>query len=514
MIKLVKYIALGAMALGAASCNDFFELKPQNEMVLDEFWQSEDDVLSVVGSCYRQMQEPGFMERLLVWGEFRSDNVILGNGDGGDLTNISNLNLLPSNGYASWGDFYTVINLCNTVIYYAPQAYEIDPNFALGQLNGYIAEAKGLRAFCYFTLVRAFRDIPFTTEPVIDDLVEFQLPQSDPDEIVNFLIEDLKEVEPQATSSWSQVSYTKGRITQNAIRCLIADMCLWMGRYQEAAEYCDRVLNDSKAELTLVPSLDYNRSVFVDGNSTESIFELQFNRNIIPNYVVCEFYGTSGGRGATQRMVAYDFTTTELFSTTDQRLYDFFWTATNGVFPIKKFIAYRKNNETLNIRESDYTNLGDNAGNTNWIIYRLADVYMMKAEALTEQGILPEALALVNTVYQRANPEDTEGLSQSYSLSQESMRQLVLDERQREFMFEGKRYYDLLRLIKHDSSKLSTVLSQYLRPKYITLDQATINSKLKDIDALYMPIKDSELKANHLLKQNPFYETSSDIGIN
>ena len=151
---------------------------------------------------------------------------------------------------------------------------------------------------------------------------------------------------------------------------------------------------------------------------------------------------------------------------------------------------------------------------TNWILYRLADVYLMKAEALTEQNKnLNEAFSLVKQVYDRANSASPEGLGGSYA-DQESMRQLVLDERQREFMFEGKRYFDLLRAIRKDPSRLQLILSTYLKPKYITLDQATGSSKLKDIDALYMPIKDSELKANHQLVQNPFYEVSTDIDVN
>ncbi|OKY84491.1 MAG: hypothetical protein BHV69_08930 [Bacteroidales bacterium 52_46] len=515
MNKILKYFTIALLGAGAASCEDFFDLKPQNEMVLEEFWQNESDALSVVGSCYRSMQEPGFMQRLLVWGEFRSDNCILGSGDGGDLNNIANLNLLPSNGYASWSDFYAVINLCNTVEHFAPIAYERDPNFTLGQLNGYLAEVKTIRAYCYFTLVRAFRDIPFTTEPTIDDTVPMRLPQSDPDEIINFLIDDLKAAEPGAITRWSQVSYTKGRITQNAVRCLIADMCLWQGRYAEAEEYCNRILMDGNSELELVSPNNYNKGVFIDGNSTESIFELQFNRGIIPNYAVCEFYGTAGGRGPQKQMVAYDFTTTELWDDTDERQYDFYFAdVAGGTFPIKKFVSYRRENDIPNqIRESDYNDVGDNAGNTNWIFYRLADVYLMKAEALTEQNKdLGEAFNLVKMVYDRANSASTDGLTGSYG-NQEAMRQLVLDERQREFMFEGKRYYDLLRAIRKDPSRFQLIVSTYLTPKYVTLDQATISSKLKNMDALYMPIKDSELKANHQLKQNPFYEMSTDIDV-
>ena len=83
-IKNICKILAGIVAvISATACDDFFELPPTNEMVLDEFWQSEDDVLSVTMSCYRAMQESDFLKRLIVWGEFRSDNMRQGpaNGD-------------------------------------------------------------------------------------------------------------------------------------------------------------------------------------------------------------------------------------------------------------------------------------------------------------------------------------------------------------------------------------------------------------------------------------------------
>lgn len=515
MNKIFKLISIAAVAFSAASCNDFFELKPQNELVLDEFWQSESDVLSVTGSCYRTMQEGGFMERLFIWGEFRGDNVILGNGDGGDISNIANLNLLASNNYAYWGDFYKVINLCNTVEHFAPIARQKDPNFTQNNLNGYIAEVKGIRAFCYFTLVRAFRDVPLVLDPVIDDTQSFQVPQSSPEEILDFLISDLKSVENTAFTSWTNTAYTKGRMTQNAIRALIADMSLWLGRYEDCVTYCDKIMNDVNNVITLEMSPAYNMLIFVDGNSTESIFELQFNRSssTVANSSLIRFYGTDGSSSPV--MNAFDFSSTELFAETDLRGHDAFYPSTSGVCPIKKYVSYRPNPGLEFIQQGNYNDLGYSVGNCNWIIYRLPDVFLMKAEALVELNQnLPEAYNLVCRTFDRANPDLEPGMANpGASSSQDAMRTLVFEERQREFMFEGKRYFDIIRMINRDRSRFSTIVNQYLVPKYADLDQATVKSKLSEYDALFMPIKDSELKANLQLVQNPFYKTSSDIGI-
>lgn len=515
MKKIITSI-IAAVALGGAltSCDDFFDLRPTNEMVLDEFWQTESDVLSVTGACYRAMQQPGFMQRLMVWSEFRSDNVIPGNNMGTDLIYIGSLNILPSNSFAYWGDFYSVINMCNTVEQFAPQVCERDPNFTREQLLSYLAEVKAIRAFCYFTLVRTFRDVPLITQATVDDTQETQVAQTDPDALVDFLIEDLKGVENFATPAWTSTEYTKGRFTRAGVRALMADMLLWRNRYEECIRYCDLVTTDSANPLSLVGSSAYNQSVFVTGNSTESIMELQFTRNNIPNYTLCEYYGTTGGHSGWghQQMMAYDFTTRNLFSATDLRGIDAFYSNSSlAAFPIKKYLAYRNELTTSNVRESDYVPV--DGGASNWILYRLPDVMLMKAEALVESGgSLQDAFDIVSAIYDRANPEAGAGsLSFSNYNTTDRMRDLVFDERQRELLFEGKRYFDILRRINRDRSQFSTIVNTYLLPKYSSLDQSTVTSKLSELNALYLPIKDTELRANRLLKQNPFYQVSSSI---
>ena len=514
-MKTIKTICcIFAAMVSLSSCDDFFDLKPTNEMVLDEYWESEDDVRSVTAAAYRAMQQQGFMERLIVWGEFRSDNTILGSNYGTDLYYISTLNLLPSNSYAYWGDFYNVINLCNTVEHFAPSVCEKDPNFTRAKMKAYIAEVKTVRAWCYFTLVRAFRDIPLVTEPVIDDTQTFQVAQSKPEEVIDFLISDLKSVEDDAPTGWTNIAYTKGRMTQAALRTLIAEMSLWKNDYQECVTYCDKVLKDQNMKLSAETSNTYNRNLFINGYSNESIFELDFIRTNIPNYTVCNFYGTNDGNS--KQMRANDLiSTTQLFSKSDVRQFDaFYYNSGLASFPIKKYVGYRNEQKVENVYESDYINI--DAGESNWVIYRLPDVWLMKAEALVELNKnLEEAFSLVMRTYDRANATAGAGsVSFSDYSSQSAMRNLVFDERQREFMFEGKRYWDIMRRINRDRSQFANIVNTYLTPKYVTLDQSTVKAKLSELDGMYMPIKDTELKANLLLEQNKFYKVSSDINKN
>lgn len=512
--KYILSITMTALLGGTfTSCEDWFNIHPKSETIFEDFWKDESDVLSVVGSCYRGMNEAGFIERLIVWSEVRSDNVKAGKEVTEAINNILNINLNSSNGYTSWGEYYSVINYCNTVIKFAPGVEAKDPNFKREDLDVYIAEAKGVRALCYFILLRTFRDIPLITEPYADDSMPFEVHQENPDHLLDFLIEDLKSVENQAADEkkWNNLLYAKGRITKNAIRALLADMYLWKNEYKNCITYCDKVLNNL-GQLQLEKSRAYNDAVFFRGNSTESIFELQFSLNSIANYAVNEMYGITGGRDGRKRQLApYNFETITpaFFKVTDLRGKDAFFSNSNTSF-VAKYVAYRTETSSSTVREYDYIYDTETA---NWIFYRLPDIYLMKAEALVELGTdMESALALVSKTFDRANPDlGTGSLKIADYNTPDKIRNLVFDERQKEFLFEGKRYFDLLRRIRREGEKPANVVNAYLLKKYDKLDNTTTMSKLSEINAFYMPINADELKANDALKQNPFYVTSSNI---
>ncbi|MDR0505381.1 MAG: RagB/SusD family nutrient uptake outer membrane protein [Dysgonamonadaceae bacterium] len=515
------------LAAGFASCNDWFDLRPMSDTISEDFWKDEKDVRSMVGACYRAMNEGGFLDRLMVWGEIRSDNVMKGlsaaEERNRDVTRILDLTLNATNQYASWTEYYQVINYCNTVIDFAPAVLEKDPNFTEAQLHAYLAEVKGIRALCYFILVRSFRNIPFSTEAFVDDNRPFNMPQSSPDEVINFLINDLKAVENDAVVEFLDRASDKGRITRKAIWCLIADMLLWQGEYAECISYCDKILNmsavsaKSRLELEKSPSEYYNR-IFIQGNSNESIFELQFEPNlVIGNTAVHSMYSIGEYRGFSEnyrtfdakheRVCSFDFVTKiPLFRSADLRSKDFYMQAGNNErFPIVKYVGLRNTR-----MEKPVTEAYSSTPLHSWIFYRLPDVYLMKAEALVESGgDLDEALACVSKSYDRANPDLGEN---SLVLgTREDTRELVFEERQREFLFEGKRYFDLLRRVKREGNTNSVLPLLIRKYEGNGMSSNTVRGKLSDLDALYMPISENELKTNPLLQQNPFYVSTSII---
>lgn len=517
MKKIYRILLITLIAFGTTSCEDWFDIRP-GEPILEDFWKNEGDVLSVVAASYRAMNEPGFMERMIMWGELRSDNVIGTNGMSDDMRYILSLNITPSNEYTKWGDVYKIIGYCNNVIHFAPNVRNEDPNFTDAKLRNYIAEVKGIRAYCYFLLVKTFRDVPLIEEPFVDDTRSFQVAQTPSADMIDFLIADLQSIEKDAVKVRDTPEYEKGRITQNAIYALLADLFLWKNDYDNAITYCNKVLVGN-TKLALETSANYNRRAFILGNSTESIFELQFSQNNIENYVVHEMYSTLGigGRNGKNKgqLAAFNLNATNiLFNNTDLRGRDAFLPSqSQAAYPIMKYIAFRQviKKPGESVSESDYAPGGTSP---NWIFYRLSDIYLMKAEALVERGTsadLIEAHAMASKTYDRANPDLAPG-SLTLSTDQNVMRSIVFDERQREFIFEGKRYFDLLRRINREKSATS-VVSSYMARKYEGIvDPATAKSKLSEINALYFPINKDELGYNKLLKQNPFYITNEGSG--
>ena len=98
-----------------SSCSDFLEIEPQNEIILEKFWNEKADVDAIIAGCYSNMQSDNMLIRMMIWGEFRSDNITRGQHLDKDV-NIENIlkeNLLATNYYTTWDQFYNIINRCN-----------------------------------------------------------------------------------------------------------------------------------------------------------------------------------------------------------------------------------------------------------------------------------------------------------------------------------------------------------------------------------------------------------------
>ena len=538
--SILNYIAV-IVAFTVSSCSDFLDIKPLDKMVLEDYWKTQSDVESTVLACYRAMQEDGFMERIILGGELRSDNVIVDETKlktSAEAVHINDITIKPANGILKWLDFYRVINYCNAILEFAPGVMEIDPNYTSGFMRAHQAEAYAIRALTYFYLVRIYRDVPYIDFHYKEDTQNFLIPQTSGDDILRLLTEQLQTAEKYAMASWGIYnSKQRNRVTKNMVRALLADIYLWLGDYDSCIAACeriepdivdeDRVINSdllTGAELNLIGNkwskFASFSQIFFNKNSMESIFELQFDYYIKPNNkLVSLYYGDADNIGNLAAAPLGDYDDKRLFSEKDIRGQTSF-TPTSKGGNYQGFSKIVKYFGVVNIVDADiwlWWNARDTEISTpNWIFYRVADVYLMKAEALVERngaGDLDMALDLVNLTYMRSNPDGVPLLPENYN-SRELMRKLVFDERQREFLFEGKRWFDMVRMARREDREAGKQDSHHgvltcMTRKY-TYGGDVIRSKLIRTDVLYLPIHTDELINNPTLKQNPYYEINMD----
>ena len=581
--QTIKTLALVAVVAMTSSCEDFLTIYPTDKVVLEDFWKTKNDVQNMVANSYGMMTERSFLERLIVWGELRGDNVVEGTyaSKHDALKQIMEANLLPQNGYTSWEQFYRIINNCNIVMKFAPEVINEDPDFTQGDLDVTMGEMLAIRALCHFYLVRTFRDIPLLKEAMVDDDQNLYQPQSTPLEAIDFILEDLYKAESLVMSSGNYPSDrdNKGRMTKNAVRAIIADVLLWKASfteyetgdpasskaiYTECITFCDSVLNnhmkyildyekenmivsdgkqDNKYPLEHYPAkstvnsstLDrvYSALFYSGNNRRESILELQFGSNQDNGNYLPYFYGHTykvGPLSAPRDMVETG-SSKSIYKATDYRRISNIYIPDGKTdadkFPILKY-SYRAASGTLDKPSYPSSNsLGVNThkdngdpfygSSQNWILYRISDVMLMKAEALAYRNDtvgasnqdLKKSFELVEAVYYRSNPYikvPADSLNRSASTSDaKTMQKLVLQERQRELAFEGKRWFDLVRKALRDG-KTKEMLDIMLDVKYETGKDA-IESKMSAMDCMFFPIQEREIKTNPLLTQNPAYET-------
>lgn len=582
-----KFILPGCLALVGlfSSCSmfdDYLTVYPTNQITGEQFWEDKNDLTAVLASCYRQMLSSNVAQRMLVWGEVRSDNFILNSESNEDILNIMNANLLPTNGWFDWSGFYKGIGYCNLVLAKGEEVIEKDPSFNEGDWLPIAAECKALRALYYFYLVRAFRDVPFNvTSSDTSEGARDPMPQMPSQYILTYLINDLEGCKDDGMTNYGNSVYNRGRFTKNGIYALLADMYLWRAAknsspdsvakypgmaesdYQKCIEYCDYLIDNriqdlkkhhtpywgsddpAKTPYPIIEALSKRFSsgsneayaeIFGDGNSDESLFELQFDGSTNNNPIVGTFYGTGGSSFTIGSLAASTIAQTvenkadskeHLFSRTDLRMvgsirYQYSSGSAITVYPIFKYLPTQINiRDAENVWSQELDNVeytpafGRSQMNCNWIIYRMPEIMLMRAEA-TASMANPDSLELVKVfdmvkaIFDRSNPmiSTTEDIKQSDYATAKDILELVMRERQREFFAEGKRWFDLVRMAMREGS--TNGMLNLLTKKY-TSNSSAIKAKLATLNSLYNPVYREEMKVNPALVQNPAWITDETI---
>lgn len=579
-MKNIKSLLLAAlMGFSFTSCNDWLELEPLNDIVLENFWTDKSDVESVLLGAYSALESSDCLLRMVIWGEMRSDNMTESNSSPEAIQQICRENLLITNDYCKYNKFYDVINRANTVLHFAPIVADKDPNYLWIELKANEAEAVALRCLCYWYLIRAFHDVPYVTEPSIDDeggYKKFYVPQSDFDTILTQIIADLESVKDDAMKKYPSDLENTARITQSAICAMLADMYLWRGQegdYDKCISVCQEITSQKKKEFEdlkikkgkdntikeyngypLISNIPNNEilgnaynEIFGTGNSFESLFELPYDDKV-SNGLVSSYYQSSsnaenqstGNVKALDKIGSVRGEDNSVFVQMHDTRYHQSVVERGTSYGICKYayssVSITGTSSGVDLSESTMRN---SSSQPNWIIYRYSEVLLFEAEAnimkaksinpsgadslamaFEVSGYLNKAFDLIDAVNKRAigyiaeegvsKPFNPKTLSREDYPSVSMMENLLFQERRRELMFEGKRWFDLVRISRRDGNQ--NRMLRFLSDKFSASVYSAVKIRLKDPYAMYFPMAKDEVKNSQgVLRQNPVYKEDEDV---
>ena len=403
------------------SCGDsFFDLEPASSVTIDKVYKTASDYNVAVIGCYAKLQsQVNFYTECC---EYRSDNLSLGAPTAGtqDRYDIDHFTEKPSNGILSsyWANFNNNVYRCNLLL------DQIDgANFAENLKKQYKGEAMFIRALNYFNMYRIWGGVP-ATKHVVSAAEALKVARYSDEQMFYLIAGDLKEIVDNNYLPETYSSADMGRATSGAAKALLGKVYLTFHKWTEAKDILSQLIG--KYQLVSPISQVFN----VDNkNNNEIIFAVHFNKEI-------EGEGHSYWYNLTNASDDTNQTSSLLntFPTGDARK------------DLITYVQVEKNVRLMNKFYDTKSPTFKTVGNDQ-ILLRYADVLLMYAEALNEiqydasEGSL--ALKYLNAVRQRAGISN---LTVKQLPTQEKFRKGILVERQREFPYEGQRWFDLVRM--------------------------------------------------------------------
>jgi hypothetical protein len=466
------------------SCSDsFLELDNPAALTYDKFYQTEADFQSALNGCYYNLKT--IPRYLLTFNETTTDNAYLHIDDGTYQENqydklIVSSNSMPVQNF--WRDSYKAIASANMVI------SRIDRAQAPAETQKvFVAEAKFIRALCYFNMVRVFGGVPVHASEITDFNDAYNVGRSSVDEVYAFIIQDLTDAQNiDSDRSAAQRAVAGGKANSTAVKALLGKVYMAKRDYANAVTALTGVIGKGYSLLNEPADL-YNPETPINN---EVIFAINYERvdgqnnlsafNFLPKYsqgILPLITGSDNGDG----MHNIEDALVASFDPADKRL-----TQLIGTFESKeeKFFYTKK-----------YLDLGAtptaNNSASDFIFLRYADVLLMMADALNQSDKTGDAYQYVNAVRARA------GLGNlPTGLTKAQMNDALAQERQKEFLCEGDRWFDLsFRGFDYLKSTLNAVLPTSHTPSAVVKDHMNL-----------FPIPGDQVNLKPgVLEQNPGY---------
>ncbi|MEM7571741.1 MAG: RagB/SusD family nutrient uptake outer membrane protein [Bacteroidota bacterium] len=443
-MKLIKVLIV-VLAFGLAqSCSDILDRTPQGEYTLDNFFQNEEQAIQAINAIYAQLRN----WEVHVFSYIGMTDIISDDSDKGsfpadafflqelDDFTYTATNVAPS---SVWSGYYDGIFRANLAIANLPEVPELDEQLQ----ERLIGEAKFLRAYFYFSLVRWFGDVPLITEPFPD---EFSLPRTPAEQVYQQVITDLMDAAAVLPEKSEYPAIDLGRATKGAANGILAKVYLTRGEFDLALNAANTVINSQ--EYDLFPN--YNNLFREQGeNSEESIFEVQ-TAAFETGGGGSQYNEVQGVRGEPNLGWGFNRPSDDLISAYE--LGDPRREATilyvGEVLPDGSDIVQDNPNivgERFNQKAWVPEHPGGNGnGPGNIRILRFADILLVAAEAANETGDPGATLENLNRVRARARGNSSV-LPDVTTTNQSDLRLAIWRERRVELALEQQRWFDLVR---------------------------------------------------------------------
>ncbi|MBN3522072.1 RagB/SusD family nutrient uptake outer membrane protein [Algoriphagus lutimaris] len=491
-----KVLVLAAVFF-ATSCADFLDETDKSNFTLDNYFTKPEHAVSVVNSIYQSMQpimSSGFNGGPWMMLEFATGLADTELGQAQYSLFVKDLVNNSDNGYGQtfWTNYYRGIANANLAIANIPEM-----NMDETQKQQLLGEARFLRAYYYFNLVRIFGNIPLIINPVDLTSEELYPNPADPSAVYDQIVMDLTEAE----DSGLPMRDATGRVSMGAIKSLLSSVYLTMAGYplQKGNEYYSlaaakaKEVIDSK-EFSLFDSYDALHDPSMK-NLGENIFMAQFAAYIQPsswqvsiipyNRGISNYSAETGGIFAQEEFV-------KSYESGDKRAdeKEFYYTSyslrddRSQILELGDYYIYKHFDE---LAQTSTT-----SSDMNWPIIRYAEVLLIYAEASNEaNGPTNEAYQAVNLIRERAELDPLTGMSQT------ELREAIWKEKFFELSFENKTWFDMVR-IRKGFNVTTRQFEEYVGHQFI------YGPTLKERELLF-PIPTAEIRNNSNLVQNAGY---------
>lgn len=493
----VHVILVACSTFMALGCSDFLEETDPSNITADSYFKTAEHAESAVYSIYSDLRSvrggsyggsPWLMLEFAT-GLAESD---LGQADNSNI--IRNLTNTSDNAYGKtyWDSSYQGIANANLAIANIP-GIDMDED----EKKRYLGEARFLRAYYYFTLVRIFGSVPLLTEPIDLSSEDLYAPQATVESIYSQIVEDLLEAE----ASGLPFNDTTGKVTLGAVKSLLSNVYLTMAGYplQKGAEYYQKAADKAKevidsGEYSLFPSyLDLHDPA--KNNIGENIFMVQYEAYVDPsnwqpliipyNMNISAYSEQTGAIYANQEFV-------NSYEDGDKRAAEkeFYYTTYTSKFDRTDTIVL--GGHFLYKHFDIVANLETASSDLNWDLIRYAEVLLIYAEASNEvSGPTAEAYDAINSIRSRAELPELSGLTQ------DQFREAVWKEKWHELSYENVTWFDMVRLRKAFNVTTGS-FEDFVGHQFV------YGPTLTERELLF-PIPTDELRNNVNLVQNPGY---------